>query len=323
VHSLLDPALSLAADVLDDIERVRIANENRLRQLTRSAEDVDGETRGFGLDDTHPDVARLAAIVDTLRKVDHDSTLQLQRQMRRHPLGGWMRAQKGIGEKQGARLLAAVGDPYIRPEIVRGDGTVLPAGPRTVSALWAYAGLHTLPVDGQTTVAIQGTHAVDGADFPAGHTPCDVQTHAAGRDQTTARHPDQGRLDTQHESVRVAARRQRGQKSNWSTKAKMRAYLIAESCGKQLRKPCTAGEHAEACECSPYRLLYERRKAATAGRVHAAACVRCGPSGRPAQPGSPWNDGHRHADALRIVAKAVLKDLWRQAKLVHTTAVTP
>jgi hypothetical protein len=322
-RSLLDPALSLAADVLDDIERVRIANENRLRQLTRSVEDVDGETRGFGLDDTHPDVARLAAIVDTLRQVEHDSTLQLQRQMRRHPLGGWMRAQRGIGEKQGARLLAAVGDPYIRPEIVRGDGTVLPAGPRTVSALWAYAGLHTLPIDGHRLPAAQGASAVDGANFPAGQHDVDAQRVRAGRDQTTARHVDHLNTGTHGSAVHVAARRQRGQKSNWSTKAKMRAYLIAESCTKQLRKPCTAGQHVEACECSPYRLLYERRKTNTAGRVHAAACVRCGPSGRPAQPGSPWNDGHRHADALRIVAKAVLKDLWRQAKLIHTTAVTP
>jgi hypothetical protein len=323
VPSLLDPALSLAADVLDDIERVRIANENRLRQLTRSVEDVDGETRGFGLDDTHPDVARLAAIVDTLRQVEHDSTLQLQRQMRRHPLGGWMRAQRGIGEKQGARLLAAVGDPYIRPEIMRGDGTVLPAGPRTVSALWAYAGLHTLPVDGQLHDDPHGASAVDGANFPAGHLLADAHSRCAGRDQTAARRPDHAGVDTQTTYVWVAARRQRGQKSNWSTKAKMRAYLIAESCGKQLRKPCTVGEHAEACECSPYRLLYERRKTNTVGRVHAAACVRCGPSGRPAQPGSPWNDGHRHADALRIVAKAVLRDLWRQAKLIHTAAVTP
>lgn len=128
--SLADPFLALAADVLDDAERNRIANENRLRQLTRSEADSDGEERGFGLDETHPDVARLAAIVDMLKQVEHQSALNLQRMLRQHPLGPWMKAQKGIGEKQGARLLAVVGDPYLGP-----DGQ-----PRTVSQLWAYCG---------------------------------------------------------------------------------------------------------------------------------------------------------------------------------------
>lgn len=301
--SLLDPALSLAADVLDDLERVRIANENRLRQLTRSEEDADGETRGFGLDESHPDVARLAAIVDTLGKVEHDATLQLQRQLRRHPLGPWMKAQRGIGEKQGARLLAAIGDPYIRPEIVREDGTVLPAGPRTVSALWAYCGFHCLPV-GQSLLEAHAPGA-DGANLPAGQNPGDAQRTTAGRDQLAARHPSHGLHDDQPATAWVAARRQRGTKANWSTKAKMRAYLIAESCLK-------AG--------GPYREIYDKRKAATEGRLHAAPCAPCGTKGKPAQPGTPWRDGHRHADALRITAKTILRDLWREAKRIHEGA---
>jgi len=39
-------------------------------------------------------------------------------------------------------------------------------------------------------------------------------------------------------------------------------------------------------------------------------CVRCGPSGKPALPGSDWSAGHRHADALRVTAKEILKGLW-------------
>lgn len=54
---LVDPILVLLADVLDDAERTRIANENRLRQLTRDVEDSDGEMRGFGLPLTEPSVA--------------------------------------------------------------------------------------------------------------------------------------------------------------------------------------------------------------------------------------------------------------------------
>lgn len=229
---LLDPALCFAADVLSDLERTRTAQQNRHRQLTRSEEDSDGEVRGFGLDEWHPDVALLAAMVDTLRSLEHDATLQLQRQLRRHPLHPWVQAQKGVGEKQAARLLAVIGDPYINS---------VTGLPRTVSALWAFCGLHV---------------------------------SAAG----------------------VAPKHARGQRSNWSPTAKMRAYLIAESCMKQIIRPCSAGTHVVECACSPYRLVYERRRRRTATT----------------RPG--WTDGHAHNDALRIASKAILRDLWRAAR---------
>lgn len=238
---LADPTLALLADVLDDLEKTRIANENRLRALTRNEADSDGEVRGFGLDESHPDVARLAGIVDGIAKLEHQATLNLQRVMRNHPLGAWVKATKGVGEKQGARLLAAIGDPYVRPEIVREDGTVEPVRPRTVSELWALCG------------------------------------------------------------YKPGQKRRRGERSNWSSVAKARAFLIAEAMLK-------AGN----------REIYDARKASTEGRLHAEECLRCGPKGKPAQPGSPWSDGHRHTDALRVVAKkAVLMGLWREAKRLH------
>lgn len=43
-----------------------------------------------------------------------------------------------------------------------------------------------------------------------------------------------------------------------------------------------------------YRRIYDARKAATADRE--------------------WTDGHRHADALRIVGKEILRDLWTTAR---------
>src|SRR5699024_8750965 len=46
---LREPVLGILADVLDDLEKVRIANENRVRQLTRTEDDEDGENRGHGL----------------------------------------------------------------------------------------------------------------------------------------------------------------------------------------------------------------------------------------------------------------------------------
>jgi hypothetical protein len=139
VLSLADPLLALSADVLDDLEKVRIANGNRLGQLTRTGADKDGEERGFGLTLDHPDVARLAALVEDLAKAEHRAELHLGRIMRRHPLWPWIDAQRGLGIKQMPRLLAAIGDPYWND---------LHNRPRTVSELWAYCGYHTLRTGG-------------------------------------------------------------------------------------------------------------------------------------------------------------------------------
>jgi hypothetical protein len=262
---LADPVLALAADVLDDLEKVRIANENRLRQLTRTAEDGDGEIRGFGLDESHPDVARLAALVEMLAKAEHQAELNLGRVMRRHPLGPWVAATTGIGTKQGARLIASIGDPYMRPEVVGDDGAVEPPRPRTVSELWAYCGYHVLA--------------------------------------TPSSHPGHIALGTQETTAGVAARRVRGQKANWSGTARMRAYLVAVSC---MQTPT-----------SPYRKVYDDAREHHANAVHLTPCTRCGPTGKPAPEGSPLSAGHKHARALRKVAKEVLKDLWREARRLH------
>jgi len=296
--TLLDPALCLAADVLDDLERVRTANENRVRQLTRTAADADGEERGFGLDPGHRDVVRLAEIVDNLKRLEHEATLELQRRLRKHPLGAWVKATKGVGEKQGARLLAAIGDPYINSATGQ---------PRTVSALWAYSGLHVLP---------------------GGQTANDAQSRTAAGGQR--RDTDHGDRDDQRTRVGVAAKRRKGERANWSGKAKMRAYLIAESCMKQIHQDCRDGHHisdaqaagavpaqtpqtegghpanapqgdpaASVCGCSPYRVVYDARRAHTA-TTH-----------------PEWTDGHSHNDALRVASKAILRDLWRAARDWH------
>jgi hypothetical protein len=262
---LADPFLALAADVLDDLEKVRIANENRLRQLTRNVVDSDGEERGFGLSTDHPDVKRLAAMVEVLGKVEHDATLNLQRMMRKHPLGPWIKAIKGVGDKQGARLLACIGDPYWNDQFNR---------PCTVSELWAYCGYHVLPTDQNGS---------------------DTQTSAAGGNLTSG-NPDQGAV------VRVAASRVRGQKANWSTEARTRARLIAISIVRS---------------GGPYREVYDQGREKYANAVHTATCRNCGSPGKPAPVGSELSDGHKHARALRLVSKAVLRDLWREAKRLH------
>ena len=254
VPLLDDPTLALAADMLDDLERVKIASQNRLRSLTDDTPDADGVLRGSAMPLTHPEVARLAALVQMVEAAEHQAVLNLQRAMRNHPLGPWVKAQRGIGEKQAARLLAKIGDPCVNATA----GTY-----RTVSQLWAYCGLHV----------------VAGGD--PGHTPSDTHSRPAG----------------------VAARRQKGQKANWSTDAKTRAWLIVQSCMKQLDASCKTdtgiAEHVEGCGCSPYRVVIDQRRQRTA-TTH-----------------PEWTPGHSLNDAMRVASKRLLRDLWREARRCH------
>ncbi len=230
-----DMLLNTIAAHLDDIEEMRKSTANRLRILTATEPDEDGVMRGFGLDTGHIVVRSLTESLDVLEIEEAETIKILQRQMREHPLGPWVKAQKGVGEKQAARLLAAIGDPYWIDEAEfeddEGNVIVREAGPRTVSQLWAYAGLH---VDKDSSSAV---------------------------------------------------RRKKGVQSNWKTEIKTRAYLVATSCIKQV--------------ASPYRKVYDERRARTA-ETH-----------------PEWTAGHSHNDALRIVSKALLKNMWIEAKRLH------
>lgn len=128
---LFDPMLTLMADSLDDIERVRIAAENRMLMLTGTGSDADGIIRGLGLDIRSPEVARSALLLHDLRKLESDAARVLRSHMRASPFAPWIARSRGVGEKQAARLLASIGDPY---------WNTLHDRPRTVSELWSYAG---------------------------------------------------------------------------------------------------------------------------------------------------------------------------------------
>jgi hypothetical protein len=241
--------LLLAADVLDDLERARIANENRLRSLTRPT-----SAYGKGASAMLPEVQSLTQIVETLRAAEHQAELQLRRLLRETPLADWQRRTVGIGERQLARLLALIGDPADRPNPAK---------------LIAYCALHV----------------IDGA----------------------------------------APRRKDGVKANW--RAKTRALLLAESCIKHPN--------------SPYRPVYDRGREACEGRVHERRCQNtkylapsarssgrsstngCGTREHPewGEIGSPWRPGHQHRHALRLVAKAILRDMWAEARRARADEV--
>lgn len=258
--------LLIVADTLNDLEKVWLANSNRLGTLTRSTEDSDGYVRGHGLPEDHPVVLTLGGIVDALNQLVKEVSSEVEQAVKKHPLGPWIKSTRGVGFKQGARMIAALsGDPYVN---------LLTGEPRTVSQLWRYCGLDVLPFDPeqsavQATIDARGTY--DGAPQTTvpGHVRPDTQMIIAGD-----RPPGSGH----------APKRTRGQKNTWNPDARMRAYLIGAKCVQ------VGG---------PYREVYDQRRAHTAVT-------------RP-----EWTPGHSHNDGIRVASKAMLRDMWREAKRLH------
>lgn len=229
-----DALLAILADALSDLEGVRVATENRLRTLTAEPKNEHDKARGWSAD--MREVRTMQHVVDALADLEHRATLDLQRAMRAHPLGPSMKRMRGIGEKQGARLLAAIGDPATR---------AIP------SQLWQYCG-HGAP-----------------------------------------------------------SKRQRGVKAWWNPTAKMRVHLAAESAlqsGVRKLDGCDDSDHYDIDHrkaISPLGAVYLKARADWAERTDCPTCKD-----------GICADGHKHNHALRMVAKAILLDLWREARMV-------
>jgi hypothetical protein len=233
-HRLPDPHLTcvppeallrLASDTFDQYEALKLTLTSQYRALTSDYTEGDkGGSFGKGIPEDHPAAVSLAVHITAVEELEHQAELELKRAWRKHPVAAWAKDQVGLGERQMARLLAAVGDPCWNTRDDRPR-----RGPYELFAYCGYA-------------------------------------------------PDQ--------------KRRKGVQSNWNAAAKMRAFLVAESCVKQ--------------KASPYRKVYDTRRAHTA-ETH-----------------PDWTPGHSHNDALRVAAKAVLKDLFfahRQAKRLTTPRV--
>lgn len=120
--------LRILADSLNDLEHLRKATDNRIRSLR--------QIYGYTDDDTDtPEMARLQALADGITDLENMATLDLKRALRTHPLGAWVKNTPGIGEKTGARLLAAIGDPAWNE---------LHDRERTLGELYAYCGYHVI-----------------------------------------------------------------------------------------------------------------------------------------------------------------------------------
>lgn len=167
------PFLRMASRELDEIESVRIGTDNRLFQLISDRVDTDGQERGRGMlppgicepDDKDvvkkllkhtrqlvsggvilpppgwdPYVWKLANLAAGIQQSEADATGQLEAELKKNPLWVWIEAQKGVGAKQAARFLVAIGDPLARPQIIHDDGTEEPARKRKVSELLSLCG---------------------------------------------------------------------------------------------------------------------------------------------------------------------------------------
>lgn len=319
-----DVLLKFLSEMLDDLEGTRIACGNRLSWLTRATTDADGEMRGFGLSPEDPRVQHVTALVSALEVAEKSAVKRVETQMKLHPLHDFVANTPGIGLKQGARLLSVIGDPYHHYAEDR---------PRTVSELWAYCGLHIIPVTidsltGQSGSQTQSISAGEGQvldQTSAAHTHGDVVTTPRSKklDHTLHAHthrPLVSHTPTETQSrgaddhsvpaethatsvIHVAPKRTRGQKSNWSEDARKRVWLISVSCMKN--------------RDSPYRSLYEAERVKYASSLHKVPCARCGPAGKPAAVGSPLSAAHQHARALRRMSKEILKDLWLASQDWH------
>ena len=255
---LADDTLGICADVVQDLEDVRKANENRLRTLTAPR-----DQHGHGMSIEHPDVKRLSDIVAAISAAEHQAVLNLQRVMRKHPLGPFVKNSKGVGEKQAARLLASINDPYWND---------LHNRPRKLRELYRFCGM-------------------DVVNSSAHYPPDGQRSYGAG----------------------VAPSKQRGEKVRWSPDARMRLWLVANQCVKEPGTSWPDGPQPK----WRYREVYEQGRNKYADSVHSTECKRCGPKGKPALEGSPLSAAHQHARAIRLICKAILRDLWEESKRIH------
>jgi len=101
--------------------------------------------------------------------------------------------------------------------------------------------------------------------------------------------------------VRRKGMSQQDAQSCGSPTMKMLVHLISESAvkegGRSVDRWREDGVWGEGEARRPYRSTYEQRREVTANRE--------------------WTDGHKHNDALRIVGKQLLKDLWVYAHSVR------
>lgn len=266
--------LRVFAECLADAMDHRIAMDNRLRSGTVPA-DIVAEVKA---DLTHTEKQLRRGMVAAFRRAAPE-------------VADWTRDTVGLGEETMARLIGAIGHPVIaRPHHWEGEGKkrqLVADEPflRSVSQLWSYCG-HGDP----TRRKRKGMSADDAMALGSPHAKKLVYL------------------------LSVACMKCAGSEERPPTTFRIAEPMAVASLVDPLdptghrsddtHRPCAGGsplENADATKGStpvrasrrrsPYRDTYDQRRAHTAER-------------------DDWTDGHKHADALRIVGKHILRDLW-------------
>lgn len=148
---LVDTTLAILANRVADLEEFRKACGNRLFSLTNLTPGKDGKMRGYGLAPGNPVVVQQDFIITQVKALEDQAVKELERHLKKSPLGPWVLRQKGLGYKTIARLLAATGDPYWNS---------LHNRPRMVSELRTYCGYGD-PVDQRSRKGQQHNHSAE------------------------------------------------------------------------------------------------------------------------------------------------------------------
>lgn len=125
-------------------------------------------------------------------------------------------------------------------------------------------------------------------------------------------------------------KRSKGKKLFHNPKVGPRLHNIAEPCIKLNGEPDKKGRKRAR---SLYRDVYDEAKEQVANRVHTMPCAQCGSQSAkqkdeqrkadeafggavrlkndvPAEAGIPWKPGHKHGHAMRMVKRAILRDIY-------------
>jgi hypothetical protein len=205
------------------------------------------------------------------------------------------------------RSYCGVGDPMRRRATgLNAEETLALGSPTLKMLLWNLA-----------SAAIKTRSVADGHDAPALH-----QNRAAGHQRTDdqgAGADGQTTRDDQHPTaVGHSPPASHGQSAAGAAMPPIRRPLSSDGAAASSDGSPAAHTAPDAHATSGgwvYRQLYDDARRRYAAHTHAAPCIRCGPSGRPAAVGSPWSKAHQHAAALRLVGKTILRDLWRAAEV--------
>jgi hypothetical protein len=285
--------LRIWAESYEDVQRARIACENRME-------------RGG----VPPEV--FATQRAALRAAEHELKLGMGRCYRRVVPAGiraWQESTFGIGAHLAARLLGALGHPRIAtPFHWEGDGAdrTLVADEvfeRSVRQLWQYCG-HGAPLRRRKGMTVEEA-------FELGSPRCKMLVHLLAEASMKCRVPSASASEaaihpadpatSPHPSVRTALASETSAGADLPPDPPIeRATADLQAAGREPSADQSNNEAGDNPAWSPadrrYRHTYDARRAATA------------------QTHPEWTDGHSHNDALRIVGKHILADLWKAAQ---------